>query len=291
MNIGLIDVDSKIANLALMKISAWHKLNGDEVKWHDPLFDRPDRVYASKIFTFTADYDGGFPDCEIIRGGTGYDITTKLPDEIEQCNPDYSIYPNCDYAIGFLTRGCIRSCSWCVVPQKEGNIHAVATWQQVKRNDCRDIMFLDNNVLASEHGINQIAEMATVKGLRIDFNQGLDARLITEDVARLLCGCKWSRYIRISCDSQAMIKPVTEAVKLLRKFKSKIEIFCYVMVKDVAESLDRVEQLRTLTVTPFAQPFRDFASDTEITKEQAHFSRWVNRKEIFKTCKYEHYRG
>jgi hypothetical protein len=289
MNIGLIDVDGKIANLALMKISAWHKAQGDEVKWHDPLFDRPDRVYASKIFTFSPDYDGGFPDCEIIRGGTGYDINGKLPPEIEAVNPDYSIYPNCNYAIGFLTRGCIRSCSWCVVPQKEGNIHAVATWQQIKRNDCNDIMFLDNNVLASEHGIKQIEELGKTK-VKIDFNQGLDARLIDSSVARLLCDCKWSRYIRISCDTISMLNHVKKAVQYIKAIKPKIEIFCYVLVKEVAESLSIVEELRALKVTPFAQPFRDFKHNNEIITEQRNFARWVNRREIFKTCSFENYR-
>jgi hypothetical protein len=175
------------------------------------------------------------------------------------------------------------------VPQKEGNIHAVATWQQIKRNDCNDIMFLDNNVLASEHGIKQIEELGKTK-VKIDFNQGLDARLIDSSVARLLCDCKWSRYIRISCDTISMLNHVKKAVQYIKAIKPKIEIFCYVLVKEVAESLSIVEELRALKVTPFAQPFRDFKHNNEIITEQRNFARWVNRREIFKTCSFENYR-
>ena len=290
MNVGLLDIDSKMANLALMKISAYHKSIGDFVKWHDPLFDRPDKLYASKIFTFTPDYDSAWPDCEIIKGGTGYDITSKLPEEIENCQPDYSIYPDCKSAIGFLTRGCIRKCSWCIVPEKEGNIHAVATWQQVKRNDSNEIMFFDNNVLACQHGIDQIVELGNQK-VRIDFNQGLDARLIDSFVAELLCRCKWIRFIRISCDSQSMIEPVKKAVKHIRFIKPKQEIFCYVLVKDVSESLNIVEELRKINVTPFAQSYRDFSGEDKRTQEQIRFCVWVNRKEKFKSCSFENYKG
>lgn len=118
MRIGLHDSDNTgFPNYALMKISAWHKARGDTVEWFMPLM-RYDRVYSSKVFTFTQE-DPYLPD-NTIRGGTGYGLYDKLPDEIDAMYPDYSIYPDCDYAIGFLTRGCIRKCPWCIVPRKEG---------------------------------------------------------------------------------------------------------------------------------------------------------------------------
>ncbi|MEI3499941.1 MAG: hypothetical protein V8Q39_00220 [Anaerovoracaceae bacterium] len=119
MKIGLIDVDghSGFPNLALMKISAWHKQQGDDVEWWIGL-KKYDRVYMSKVFTFSPDVDAVIQAGEIVQGGTGYKDYRNLPQEIELTFPDYSIYPDYKHAIGFLTRGCIRSCPWCIVPQK-----------------------------------------------------------------------------------------------------------------------------------------------------------------------------
>lgn len=118
MEIGLIDVDGhNFPNLALMKLSAWHKFNGDSVDWYSSLWSNPDKIYASKVFTFSPDemtIRGDHPDP--IKGGTGYRIYEDLPQDIDDMLPDYSIYPQYDFAIGFLSRGCIRKCPWCVVP-------------------------------------------------------------------------------------------------------------------------------------------------------------------------------
>jgi hypothetical protein len=134
--IGLVDVDGHhFPNLALMKISAYHKKLGDSVEWADPMFGHYDRVYQSKVFTFTQDYPYEF-DCEVLKGGTGYDITSKLPKEIDDMQPDYSIYPtlvDTRTAYGFLTRGCPNKCKWCIVPKKEGGGTSVPR----HRRDCR----------------------------------------------------------------------------------------------------------------------------------------------------------
>ena len=217
MRVGLIDVDGhNFPNLALMKLSAWHKAQGDPVTWYQPLFTTEplDRVYMSKVFTFTPDYPYSINAKEIVMGGTGYKLYTDLPPQIESIFPDYSIYPKYSYAIGFLTRGCIRNCPWCIVPRKEGFIRAAATWRQIKRPDSRDIVFMDNNVLACEHGINQIEDMVG-KDVRIDFNQALDARLITPEIAKLLAGVKWIKYVRLACDTSAMLPVIEKAVGYL----------------------------------------------------------------------------
>ena len=142
--IGLVDVDGHngFPNLALMRISAWHKALGDMVEWWDGMLPY-DRIYMSKVFTFSPDNDTVMQSDEIIRGGTGYRDYGSLPEEIEAMPPDYSIYPRYPYAVGFLTRGCIRSCPWCIVPRKEGGIRPAATWQEIKRPDSRTIIFLD----------------------------------------------------------------------------------------------------------------------------------------------------
>lgn len=118
--IGLVDVDSKIPNLALMKISAYHKTLGDQVKMYDPLFDKPDLMYASKVFDFTPDYAYLPTGCEVVKGGPGYDPAARLPfPDYDRIMPDYSLY-GCDYALGRFTRGCPNSCPWCVVPKADG---------------------------------------------------------------------------------------------------------------------------------------------------------------------------
>ena len=120
MRIGLHDSDSTgFPNLALMKLSQYHKLHSDDVSWWIPMLNY-DQVYSSKVFTFTPE-ESMLPE-NTIKGGTGYGVYADLPPEIDGVYPDYSIYPDCDYAIGFLTRGCIRKCPWCIVPKKEGSI-------------------------------------------------------------------------------------------------------------------------------------------------------------------------
>lgn len=290
MKIGLIDVDghSGFPNLALMRLSAYHKRRGDEVEWWDGL-THYDRVYMSKVFTFTPDMDTVINADEVITGGTGYKDYGSLPPEIEATAPDYSIYPKFKQAIGFLTRGCIRNCPWCIVPRKEGGIHAAATWEEIKRPDSREIVFLDNNVLASGHGLEQIDRMGREK-VWVDFNQGLDARLITPEVARLLAGLRWIRFIRLSCDTGEMLPVIKQATAYLREAGAAPSRFwAYALVQDVEEAHRRVLALRDMGVEPFAQPYQDY-NGGEPTKEQKSFARWVNMKSAFRSCTWEEFR-
>lgn len=293
MKIGLIDVDGhNFPNLALMKISAFHKSEGDQVEWYNPLISgHCDKVYMSKVFTFTEDYEYFIDADEIEKGGTGYKIYDKnLPEEIDKCFPDYSLYPQYDFAIGFLTRGCIRKCPWCVVPKKEGKLKPYCNWQSIRRTDTNKIVFMDNNVLASEYGIEQIKSMIG-QAVRIDFNQGLDARLITDDIAKILSQVKWIRHIRLACDTSAMIPIVTEAVQKLGKYGVKpYRIFVYTLIQDVEEAHERINALYKLGVEPFAQPYRDFETNY-VNPEHKRLARWCNHRAIAKTIKFEDYKG
>jgi len=290
MRIGLHDSDATgFPNLALMKLSAWHKSEGDEVEWWNPLLSY-DKVYSSKVFTFTPE-NPYLPE-NTVRGGTGYGVLDELPQEVDNMQPDYSLYPDCDHAIGFLTRGCIRKCPWCIVPKKEGLIRQYRTWQEIKRQDSKDIVFMDNNVLACEWGLSQIMDMGG-QDVRVDFNQGLDARLITEDVALMLSRLKWINYIRMSADTDAMLDVVLEAIERLRKNGIKPwRVFVYVLVQDVESAERRVIALRKIGANPFAQPYRDFTNNIEPTQEQRDLARWVNHKAIFKTVStFAEYKG
>lgn len=281
MKIAIHDSDkTRFPNYALMKLSAWHKRNGDTVEWFTPLF-RYDMVYSSKVFTFTPE-DPYLPD-DTIKGGTGYGVFYDLPEEIDNIFPDYSIYPGIDYAIGYLTRGCIRRCKWCIVPRKEGGIRPYRKWQEVKRTDKQKIVFMDNNVLASDFGLENMVDMIG-HDIKVDFNQGLDARLITPEVSEIISKLKWIQFIRMSADTDQMLETVLEKIELLKKYGVKpYRIFVYVLTENIESAERRCIALRKAGANPFAQPYRDFSKNSEPDKRLKDFARWVNCKAIFKT--------
>lgn len=288
MKIALHDSESnKYQNLVLMKLSAHHKSKGDSVEWFNPLFSKPDKIYSSKVFTFTPEYKYFPKDTDIVKGGTGYnDNKTVLPFEIEHICPDYDLY-GVKKSMGFLTRGCIRKCEGCFVPEKEGQIKANADIEEFTRH--KEVILMDNNVLASDHGIHQIEKIIKL-GLKVDFNQGLDARLIDDSVARLLSQVKWAEPIRLACDSMAMVGPIRKAVELLRWHNTTPTRFsCYVLVRDIKSALERVKFLKGIHVDPFVQSYRD-KEGTPPTKEQDHFERYCNFKSNFKSCTWEDYK-
>ena len=296
MRIGLIDVDGhNWPNIALMKISAYHKSIGDHVEWWDG-FSQYDRVYMSRVFDDTYSEDEPEPcnAAEIIKGGTGYGLDNRLPDEIEHIMPDYGLYhwmPQ-DTAYGFLTRGCVNRCSWCVVPHKEGEVRAHADIEEFLDGRKRAVL-LDNNVLASEWGLMQIEKIVRM-GIRVDFNQGLDARRIarTPEIAALLARVKWIRFLRMAYDSRAMQDDVHKAIELLRKHGVPARrLFFYVLIRDDTEdALGRIRELKALGCQPFAQPYRDFEHEGKPSWEQWRLAYWCNRKPLFHSVDYEEYR-
>ena len=248
-------------NYALMKISAWHKAKGDTVEWWNPLC-RYDRVYSSKVFDFTPVDPYLYLVDNLVRGGTGYTdlpIDNKLPGEVDDMFPDYSIYPECDYAIGYLTRGCPNHCRWCVVPKKEGEIRPYMTWRELVRPDTDKLVLMDNNILACEYGREQLMSMIG-SGYRIDFNQGMDARLVDDEIADVLSRISWIRFIRFSCDQKSQIGPVRDTIELLGKYGVKpYRIFIYLLVTaDIQDAADRVEALkRYKAINLYAQAERN----------------------------------
>lgn len=169
--------------------------------------------------------------------------------------------------------------------ERGGGVKPYLTWREIKRKDSRDIVFMDNNVLACEHGIEQMRDMVG-HNVRVDFNQGLDARLITPEIAEILAGLKWIKYIRTACDTDNMLDVVLEKAELLAKRGVKPwRLFVYVLVKDIPSAERRVIALRDAGMNPFAQPYRDFENNLEPTPEAKAFARWVDNKAIFKTAK------
>lgn len=294
MKIALVDVDGHdFPNLALSKIASYHKQCGDTVEWYQPLFSNPDRIYASKVFTFTKDFDYFPTGVEVIKGGTGYDLKSVLPEEIENCLPDYSIYPQFGFAYGFLSRGCIRKCPWCVVPVKEGKLRQYDDILRIAQNR-KEVVLMDNNFLANDiEFVKEQIEKSIKHKLKIDFNQALDARLVTPEIASILIKAKWARYIRFACDTANMIEPLKQAVKMLRAAGYTKEFFVYVLAKELEESLQRVKNVLAIDskMIPFVQPYRDFNNGGEITdRSLKDLARWCNRMWLRKSCTFEEYK-
>lgn len=294
MNIGLIAVDSDHPNLALMKISTWHKSQGDLVEWYNP-FDQYDIVYMSKIFSFTPDYGQWITNAKHIRkGGTGYDLHSVLPEEMEFVVPDYSLYPSIDNktAYGFLTRGCPNKCKWCVVPRKEGNIRPYMDVNDVAVDGRTNLVLMDNNVLACDYGLEQIQKIID-RGYRVDFNQALDARLVTDDIAKLLAKVMWIDVIRFGCDTPRQIEECEEAMNMIDSYrKNPARYLMYTMIgNDFDEALNRLSHWKTFKrVRIVAQPFRDVDNPHQIVPQwQKDMARWAMRREIYTTCDFKDY--
>lgn len=292
MNIGLIAVDSIYPNLALMKISAYHKFRGDNVEWYNT-FNYYDKVYMAKVFSFTEDYLQYMTNSDCIeKGGTGYDIQKSLPKSIDMTQPDYCLYPTIGsrIAYGFLTRGCPNKCKWCIVPKKEGKIQPYMDVEEIAIDGRDHLILMDNNILASDYGLEQIEKIVRL-GLKVDFNQGLDARLINDDVAKLLAKVRWIKRIRFGCDTTGQIAECERATTLIDKHGYKGEYFFYcILLDDFRESFNRVNYWRNKgrRFLPHAQPYRDVNNHRQIIPQwQKDLARWADNKWIFRTCEFK----
>lgn len=286
--IGLIDVDGhSFPNFALMKISAWHKAQGDNVEWARPreLFEitEYDVIYASKIFTFSPDFDARQYVCKkLVKGGTGYDIKSKLPEPIEECRLlDYTIYPQYEFSVQFFSRGCIRHCPFCLVHDKEGKIHNVEPHELNPRGKWIEI--LDNNFFANPEW-RKAAEYIKAAKQPVRFH-GVDVRIIDEEQAAFLNEIKHIGNIHIAWDlPQIDLRPQLEK---MCKFVNPSKITCYILVgfnSTKEQDLHRVRVLKELRITPFVQPYRDFNNERTPSLYEKDFTRWCNRREFFKTC-------
>lgn len=296
LHVGLIDVDGhNFPNLVLMKISRYYKNQGDIVEWYSP-FEHYDIVYMSKVFTFTADYNQVINNADKIeRGGTGYgDYEKKLPPEIDRLQPDYSIYESIDNrtAYGFLTRGCIRHCKWCIVPKNEGALRPYMDVEEIAVDGRNKLILMDNNILGSDYGIQQIEKIIKL-GLRVDFNQDLDCRLVTPEIAQLLVKVKWLEYIRFACDTSAQLPHLLNTCDLLVKYGYKGRVFMNVLLTDdINECYNRINTLRSydkLLLRPFAQPYLDFTGVRQPPQWQKDMARWCNQKAIFSSVGFKEY--
>lgn len=326
MRIGLIDVDGHASkkkwgatiypNIALAKIARFYRELGDTVEWYSPFTVSYDFVYMSKVFNFSPDYPYIIKNAiHIVKGGTGYtaqsvsgrcneEYWNELPLGMDHYQPDYSIYPHVpsDYAYGFLTRGCPNKCKWCVVPRKEGAIRPYMDVDEIAIEGRHKLVLMDNNFLAAGGYAHEQLDKIIERGYRVDFNQALDARLVTDDFARKLAKVKWldKNRIRFGCDTPKQIEDCERAMQMIDSYGFNGEYFLYTMLNDdfwecyhrITYWWKRLQDARHSKkgncVYAYAQPYRDPANPHhQIPRWQKDMANFVNKKAHFVAHSFE----
>lgn len=305
MNIGLIDVDGhNYPNLPLMKLSAWHKRKGDNVEWYIPTqhgFPLPpmDKVYMSKVFSFTPDYPYYVNADEVIKCGSGYCISlvdgreifdkskdNELPAEIEHIYPDYGLYGITDTAYGFLSRGCPRGCDFCHVAAKEGRCsHKAADLSEFWHGQ-KNIVLCDPNLIACKEWKDLLQQLIDSKA-KVNINQGVDIRIMTDEKAEMIGKLRidsvhfaWDRYEDKDC-----IIPKFKAFKEITGWDAR-KMSVYVLTNfntTIEQDLERIYVLRDLGYNPYVMVYNK--EHTKSSDPVRYLQRWVNNRKIFKTIK------
>jgi hypothetical protein len=282
VKIGLIDVDSKYPNLALMKISAWYKSQNHNIKWWNA-FEVFDLIYASQVFTKSKNH---YLPKNCVIGGSGVSLESRLSEEIEHIYPDYNLY-KIDYAMGYLTRGCINKCPFCIVWRKEGNLHKHAALQEFWHGQ-EKLMLLDNALTDYDHAEVELEQIRD-EGLRLNLTQGFNIRTIKESTASILADIyMWEKYSQwhISWDNINEESMIRQGLDLLERVGIRpYKMMCYVLCgfnTTPDQDLYRIKQLKEWGIDPFVMPFRKSPYLNALTK-------WCNRKQLFGSCSFEQY--
>lgn len=272
MKVLIINIDSKIPNLALKKIEKYHIDNGDDVVWDFPLLaNQMDKIYVSCIFTknkhLCREWEGR---AEI--GGSGYDLKKQLPEYIEKIKPRINW--------GFTTRGCIRKCVYCIVPEKEGKIRIVGDVYDIWDGTTKEMIIMDNNILALPKHFKNICSQLKKEKIKIDFNQGLDIRLLNKDIAKELKLLSHKEY-HFAFDNLKDEKYVKKGIELLKSVGINRSIF-YVLVgfdTTFEEDMYRVELLKKYTQNAYIQRYETIYNE----KKYIQLAQWVNQHALYHT--------
>lgn len=295
----LIDTDSTIPNLALMKISAYHKSIGDIVGFN---VEDPDKVYCSIIFKKNRHMADGlrflYPNADIDIGGSGYDLKKTLPEYIESMTPDYTIYPDNKSYYGFTTRGCIRHCPFCIVHDKEGGFRRIfgdvdsALRSIIGNHELAEMTFLDNNILADRDWFIELCNTlySRFPKMKVDFNQGLDIRLIDDESAKALSKLRPITKWKFAFDMMSYKDKVLKGIEILDRYiKVRSMVLFYVYVDGDYQIPDAVARCRILKENG-ATAYAMLNLDVEHTKRMKTFKRWT-RPWLFWSCDFDENTG
>lgn len=277
MNILIIDIDSKIKNYALCKVEKYHLDLGDEVIWNMPLYAHlADKIYVSCIFEKNKDKCKEWEGRALI-GGSGYNLSVKLPDEIETVKPRINL--------GFTTRGCIRNCEFCIVPQKEGKIKIVGDLLDLWDGKSKDVILLDNNILVVPNHFRAICKQARENNIRLDFNQGLDHRLLNQSVIDELNSIR-HQELHFAWDNFEDFPTVRNAIKLLRE--NNINRCNWLILTNFNTEFEcdlaRVNYLRSENQNAYVMRYNG-TTTTILTA----FASWVNKRDWFHSITWEEF--
>lgn len=295
--VRIVDIDSIIPNLALMQISAHHKQQGDIVGFD---IEDPDLIYISCIFSKNASLARGiqtlYPDADVILGGSGfYDVNNltnanfkrEIPVSSQKIKPDYSLYPKAEYDLGFTTRGCFRKCPFCIVREKEGNIHK---WQHISEfHDPKHkiVHLLDNNIYAIRDWFFENTDYCINNNLKLRVLPGFDIRILTDEIAAQMKKVRWDGMLNFAWDNIGDEEKVLSGIDILRQtgFNLKHDIGFYVLVNfDTTheQDLHRVNTLKNEGVNSFVMQFKQ----TQFSK---HLARWANKRQLYWSIDFSQY--
>lgn len=309
--IGLIDIDGKLPNLALMKISSYYKAAGERVEFVQA-GRKYEKIYVSCLFTWNKPKVEKilqlYPETEV--GGTGWDIHKVLPDEIEACRPDYELYTTADIlprikggiaskeskirkaetivnaGMGFTSRGCIRNCEFCFVPPKEGAFKQVARIGELLNPKSDVLILMDNNLTADPDVIDKLHEIRD-RDLEVDITQGIDVRLLTPEIARALSEVKHLRSVHYAWDLMGFEKQVMNGINVLSKHVKPYKHLCMMLTgynTTFEEDMYRFRKLIEVGVKPYVMPYNKKFKD----KRHFYFTGWVNSRK-HTVCTFEEY--
>ena len=295
LNALLVDVDSKIPNLALMKISAWHKAQGDNIGFETI---NPDKVYISCIFKKNAGQAKGiatyYQDAEIVLGGCGFDLKKTLPQEIETIKPDYDLYPS-TYSQGYTTRGCPNKCGFCIVPEKEGKIRIAQHPREFADARFDTMMIMDNNLFgAPDYWQKEIFDWFENTSTKMLSPQGWDARLLNEHRWLMLSAIKHASVIHFAWDDIKDEKHIVRAIEIMKQGgitdgHLRRNISFYVLAgyqkSTFEDALYRCNRLKEMGTQAFVMPYHK--KDKRINA----LARWANRPWLYWSMPFKDYRG
>ena len=280
----LVDVDSTIPNLALMHISTWKKEEGQRVGFN---IEDPAEIYASCVFDWNRHKTDGlrfmYPEAKIDIGGGGIDLHKNLPEGVDTLMPDYSLYPDCDYDLGFTTRGCPNKCHFCVVPIKEGQLRRNQHPREFHDPSHRKAVYMDNNILADRAWFFEVTDWLLANKMKVDFNQGLDLRRIDKEVAERIAQLRPLNKWRFAYDSLAVTEGVVRGLNLLMDAGINLRNLGLVYVytdgdNDFDSALERCRRLRSMNVLPYPM----FNRHAVKTQRMMNLRRWARPWTFFK---------